>query len=239
MRYQSWIAVAVLLSQAVVAQAEVEKEFEGLGGNRVLLDKAKEFNAGQEVSVVQERLVPRRNRFEFAPEFSGTFGGDTYTRTQAAALNVHYHITPRWSVGLKYAYHFNNELTAEGKATARRAQDEFERDRNSPTAAVPIVSYAKTEMFGLLYWYPIYGKMNLLDKGIAHFDVYTMAGYGQVELNTGTAPSYTGGLGLGVWWTRHFSSRAEMRYQTYEAKYLEQSQRLDLAVASLQLGWLL
>ncbi len=236
MKLLTLATLCLMVSPAIAA--EIEKEFEGLGGNRVLLEKAKAFNPGQEVTIVQERLVPRRNRVELAPEFSGTFGGDTYTNTQAIALNVHYHITPRWSVGLRYGHNFN-QLSEEGKATARRAQEDYLKDRANPTAAVPTVDYPKSETFATLYWYPIYGKMNLLDRGVAHFDFYALGGYGQVNLSSGNTPSYTAGGGFGFWWTKHFSSRIEMRYQNYTAKYFEESTKMDLAIASLQLGWLL
>jgi outer membrane beta-barrel protein len=220
------------------AHADIGQEFEGLGGNRVLLDKAKELNPEKEVSIVQERVVSRRNRVELAPEFLGSFGGDTYSRTSGLGLNVHYHITPRWSLGARYAYNFNS-LTPEGKAAVDRAEEDFRHNPTSPTAAVPTLDYPRSEMFASLYWYPIYGKMNLLDKGIAHFDLYALAGYGRVSLSSGSVPSYTAGGGFGFWWTQHFASRVEMRYQTYTAKYFDTSTKLDLAIASLQLGWLL
>jgi outer membrane beta-barrel protein len=139
---------------------------------------------------------------------------------------------------LRYAYDFN-ALTPEGKAAADRAEDDYRKNPGSPSAPVPSVDFPKDEAFASLYWYPIYGKMNLLDKGIAHFDIYALAGYGSVTLSSGSVPAYTGGGGFGIWWTQHFDTRLEMRYETYKASYFGQSTKLDLAVASVQVGWLL
>lgn len=232
------ISLIVLLFAGVFAHADVSQDFEGLGGNKILLDKAKELNPEKEVTIVQERTVPRRNRVELAPEFMGTFGGDTYSRTTGFGMNVQYHITPRWSVGLKYMYDFNR-LTPEGKNMADRAEDDFRRNPSNPSAATPTLDYPKDEAFATVYWYPIYGKMNLLDKGVTHFDLYALAGYGRVTLSSGSTPSYTAGGGFGFWWTRNFASRLEMRYQAYTAKYFDEKTDLNLAVASIQMGWLL
>lgn len=232
------ILIALGLLFAAPAFADVNEDFQGLGGNRVLLDKAKELNPEQEVSIVQERVVNRRNRVELTPEFLGSFGGDTYSRTSGLGMGVHYHINPHWSLGARYAYNFNR-LTPEGKAAVNRAEEDFKNNPGKPTAAVPTLDFPKNEYFGTLYWYPIYGKMNLLDKGIAHFDLYALAGYGKVLLSSGSVPSYTAGGGFGFWWTQHFDTRLEMRWQSYSATYFGDKIKLDLAIASMQVGWLL
>ncbi len=232
-----FLTLAVLFA-SVLVHADVDQDFEGLGGNRILLEKAKELNPEKEVQIVQERVVPRRHRFEISPEVVGTFGGDTYSRTSAIGMNVQYHFNPHWSVGVRYQYDFN-KLTPEGNAAYNRAKEDFQKHPDDPRSPIPTLDYPKNETFATLYWYPIYGKMNLLDKGIAHFDVYGLAGYGRVTLSSGSVPSYTGGLGMGFWWTQHFSSRVEMRYQNYTAKYFNTPTKLDLAVASIQMGWLL
>lgn len=222
---------------ALVAN-DLESDFSSLGGNRVILEKAQELNPEQNISIVQDRIVPRRNRWELATEIAGTFGGDTYSKTSSLGLNVQYHINPRWSLGVRYNHDFN-KLTPEGDAMVNRAIDDYAANPKAPTAPVPAMDYAKSETFALVNWYPIYGKLNLLDKGVAHFDVYGLAGYGQVVLSSGPTKSTTAGLGVGLWWNRHFSSRFEMRYQNYHAQYLENTMNLDLAVASVQMGWLL
>lgn len=234
------ILVMALATSHVWAEPknDLESDFASLGGNRVMLDMAKELNPEQEISIVQDRIVPRRNRWELGTELAGTFGGDTYSKTSSLGFNVQYHINPRWSLGVRYNHDFN-KLTPEGDAMVNRAIEDYTANPKAPTAPVPAMDYAKSETFALVNWYPIYGKLNLLDKGVAHFDVYGLAGYGQVTLSSGPTKSTTAGLGVGLWWNRHFSSRMEMRYQNYRAQYLDNNMNLDLAVASVQMGWLL
>ena len=233
------ILISVLLiASAVVAQADTEKDFDSLGGNKILLDKAKAINPGSELSVVQDRTVSRRNRWELAPEYSGSFGGDAYVKSVNAGLNVHYHLNPHWSFGVKYNHTFN-KLTSEGEAVVARALSDYNANTSNPTANVPEINYQKEEKMVFTNWYPIYGKMNLLDRGVAQFDAYALAGLGTVTLRSGDVGSYSLGGGLGIWWNKSFSTRAEMRYQTYRAPFFDGQKNMDLALASVQMGWML
>jgi outer membrane immunogenic protein len=228
----------IVIATSLSARADIEKDFEGLGGNKILLDKAKAIDPGAEVSVVQDRTVSRRNRWEIAPEYSGSFGGDAYIKTMNAGLNVNYHINPKWSLGLKYNRSFS-KLTPEGDAVVDRAIKDFNNHPEKPSAPVPEMDFQREEKMAFVNWYPIYGKMNLLDRGVAQFDVYALAGAGQMVLESGTVPTYSVGGGLGVWWTQNFSTRVEMRYQNYKAQYFDGEKSMDLALASVQMGWLL
>jgi outer membrane beta-barrel protein len=223
---------------AQTSAEDINKDFDSLGDNRIILEKAKALNPEKEVSIVQDRLVSRRNRFEISPEYAGTFGGDTYTKSQSLGVNVNYHFNPNWSVGARYSYFFN-QLTPEGKSLYNRAYQDYQANPNNPTATIPQVDYPKSEAMALVNWYPIYGKMNLFDKAITHFDLYGVLGYGQVELNSGSSPTYTVGGGFGFWHTQHLTTRIEMRYQNYKAQYYTGTKSLDLAIASVQMGWLL
>jgi len=234
----------VLVSIFQVAMAaentseDLASDFDALGGNKTLLERAQALEPEMNVTIVQDRTVSRRNRVEIAPEFSGTYGGDTYNRTRSIGLNLHYHFTPRWSVGVKFNQNFN-ALTTEGEAMMRDSYEDFKNNPERPGIAYPDIDYPKSETMALVNWYPFYGKMNLLDKGILHFDMYMIGGYGQVQLASGPTTTYTGGGGIGLWFTQHFTSRFEMRYQNYKAQYLKGEKNMDLAIASVQMGWML
>lgn len=232
------VLIVSSLSTAVTAQT-VGAEFDNLGGNQIILDRARELNPDTKVEVVQDRIVPRKNRFEIAPEFSGTMGGDdTYTKSQSVGMNINYHINHRWSIGAKYNHTFN-QLTAEGESMIDAAYaDRLENPRN-PTKPIPEIDHQKSESLIVLNWYPIYGKMNVFEKSIAQFDVYGLLGAGQVELKSGAKPTYTLGAGIGFWMSPQISTRMELRYQKYNVEYMTGPKNLDLAIASLQVGWLL
>lgn len=226
---------AAVTPKPAVAEAT---DFDSLGGNKILFDKAKALEPEKSVSVVQNRTVDLKNRIEIAPEFSGVFGGETYSKTSNVGLNVHYHINYNWSIGAKYNYSYN-KLTPEGEAMVDKAIADYNQNPGSPSFPYPQLDYPKSETMALINWYPIYGKMSLFEKSVVHFDLYALLGYGQVELVSGNTPTYTGGGGLSFWLTNNFSTRIEMRYQNYTAKYLTQDQKMDLGIASVQMGWLL
>lgn len=218
--------------------AAQDTDFDSLGGNKIMFDKARALEPEQNISIVQNRAVVLKNRFEIAPEFSSVFGGETYARTRSIGLNVHYHLNYNWSFGAKYNHSFNT-MTREGQAMIDRAMADYEVNAENPSEPYPQVDYAKNEIMGLVNWYPIYGKMNLYDKTVVHFDFYTLLGYGQIQLASGASPTYTAGGGFGFWLTNNFSTRLEMRYQNYTSKYLSKKQNMDLTIASVQMGWLL
>lgn len=207
------------------------KDFDTLGGNDVLLDKARALNPDATISIVQDRVVSRRKRLELSPEIAGVFGGDAYNSTTMYGINAHYHFTPRWSAGVKYLYD-TNSLTKEGRFL-------IEDTSVTGTGVIPQIDYPKSELMALINWYPIYGKMNLHDLGVAHFDIYAIGGAGQIQLNSGGTMTYTAGGGIGVWWSKHLTTRAELRYQTYEAQRYTGATRMNLTVAGLQVGYLL
>jgi outer membrane immunogenic protein len=231
-------AMLVVVPMAMADDAEnassntgLMKDFDTLGGNDVLLEKARALNPDAQIRVVQDRIVSRRSRVEFAPEFSSVLGGDAYNKTNNAGFNVQYHFTPQWSVGLKYNYSFN-QLRPEGENLLTDVSVDGK-------ARIPDIDFPKQEALLLVNWYPIYGKMNLYELGVVHFDIYALAGGGQVELKSGMTTAYTGGAGLGLWVSQHLSTRFELRYEGYTAKRFNGNTNMNTAVAGVQVGYLL
>lgn len=215
------------------AEGGLLQDFDSLGGNNVLLEKAKALNPDTKVQVVQDRIVNRRMRLEIAPEYSSVLGGDPYNHTQNVGGNLHFHFTPQFSLGLKYNYSFN-QLRPEGESLIN------DRELTKDGPIIPDIDYMKSQYMAVLNWYPIYGKMNLYDLGVAHFDIYALVGGGQVELKSGRTPTYTAGGGVGFWISQHLTARAELRYQGYKARrYDAQEVEMNTSVLSLQIGYLL
>ncbi|WP_374078753.1 outer membrane beta-barrel domain-containing protein [Bdellovibrio bacteriovorus] len=230
------LIVALFLSSTAFAQ--VEQELDSFGGNEALYMKAKALNPEVENEVVQNRFSERTNRFEIAPEFSGVFGGDAYNRTTNAGVNVHYHINPSWSVGVKYNYSFNN-LTPEGKSMVDKASQAAAENPKDPNYLFPQVIYPKSETLGLVNWYPVVGKLSFGKLGVAHFDTYLMAGYGSIELSNASTPVATMGVGMGFWINKNLTTRLEYRAQQYKAEYYDKTEEMLTGVGSVQMGWML
>ncbi len=238
MRWSLLLTLSIWASMPLAMETTSEPDFDSLGGNTILLERAKALEPEKQISIVQTRTVNRRNRIELAPELASTFGGDSYMRTRTLGINAGYHFNPRLSVSLKYNYAFNN-LTDEGEAMVDRARADFEANPENPSSPYPDLDYVRDEAMALVNWYPLYGKLNLLNKAVAQFDLYTLAGAGQVRLRSGTTSTYTAGCGIGFWINRNLSTRFEVRYQNYTAQYLTGEKDMDLTIGSLQMGWML
>lgn len=223
--------VTGLFSAETAMSADLMKDFDTLGGNDVLLEKAKALNPEAQIRIVQDRVVSRRRRVEISPEFSSVLGGDAYNMTSNLGLNAHYHFTPQWSVGLKYSYSFN-QLRQEGEYLINDVSV-------SGKAQIPQIDFPKQQAQLVLNWYPIYGKMNLYDLGVVHFDIYALAGGGQIELKSGMTTSYTAGGGIGLWVSQHLSTRFELRYEGYTAKRYTGDTNMNTTVAGIQIGYML
>lgn len=226
MTIQKALQLIVAIFALPWAHAEILKDFDSLGGNKVLLEKAKVLEPDKKIFVVQNRIVDRNTRFELAPKYFSVFGGDSFLDTQAIGLESHFHINPKFSLGAGY-FQAYNQLTAEGKSLVDN------------DGLIPDTDFLKSGLTGTLNWYPIYGKFNLLDLAIVHFDLYLLGGYGQVELSSGSTNAYTYGGGIGFWISQHLTSRVEVRQFLFEAQRQNGPVDMELTLGSLSLGYLL
>lgn len=230
------IVFVLLLSPSFVF-ADLLEDIDSLGGNDVLLERAQKLNPEKSVHIIQNRIVNRVTRSEVSFEFSGVAGGDAYVSTKNLGLSYTFHINPRWSLGLKGQYAFN-KLRPEGKAAvdyAKRVVDET----NQSLELIPDIDYPKLAGYAVVNWYPIYGKMNLHDLGIIHYDIYLLLGGGQMSLKNGSTLGIIGGMGFGFWISQHLSSRLELRYETYEANPVSEPKRMNLTTIGFSMGYLL
>lgn len=207
------------------ANADLLEDFDSLGGNDILLDKAKMLEPDKKVSIVQNRIVKRRFRSELGTDYSSVFGGDSFLETQTLGLRYNFHINPKWSVALNYFKAFNG-LSKDGENLIKE------------DGLVPDVDYLRNGYGLTVNWYPIYGKFNLHNLGVVHFDFYALAGYGQVELSSGDAGSYSYGLGVGFWLSKHLTSRLEVKQTIYDAERDSGPVDIKLTSGSISMGYL-
>jgi outer membrane beta-barrel protein len=194
---------------------DLTAKMNALGANKELMKKARAIDPHNRVRVVQNREVDRHMRLELGLNYGMAAGGDPYVSTNIMGGQLDFHITPRFSIGARYLNSQNN-LTAEGKKVWDAAEVEASKGNNNFRR--PGVDFAKDQWLAIGNWYPIYGKMNLLDIGVSQFDFYFLGGAGQINLESGSAPTYTAGAGVGVWFSQHFASRLEARWQGYQDK---------------------
>ena len=175
-----FLSLGLITSSA--AYADLMEDFDSLGGNKDLLETAKALKPESKIQIVQDRVVNRFKRHEFSSEFNHVAGGgNPYFDTNSGGVSCNFHFNPHWSLGAKYYYYFN-QLTTEG---ADKISKGLSRNRNRAPdevgeAFIPDLNWPKQMYMANLNWYPIYGKMNVFDRGIVHFDVYTILGVGEV-----------------------------------------------------------
>ncbi|MCB0368013.1 MAG: outer membrane beta-barrel domain-containing protein [Bdellovibrionales bacterium] len=215
------------------SKKELKSEFSTLGNDQEVIERIKNLDSHKKIRIVQNRLVDRNNRIELGMKYAYNGGGDSYVTSQNLGGQLEYHLNPRWSFGLEFDKSYNT-LTPEGQNQFDLALAAQKIDPAS-TQRFPSVDYPIESQLFTISYYPIYGKLNLFDSGIAQFDVYTQLGYGNITLYSGKTNLTSLGLGVGLWLTQRITSRLEVRYQNYKDLLLteERNQNNLQALASL------
>jgi outer membrane immunogenic protein len=226
----------VLVCMGAQANAGVSSDLDSLGTNAESIRRANKLESRSRIAIVQNRTVDRHWRVELGTNYGAVASGDSFLNTQALSLNADLHVTPKFSVGVRYAKEFN-QLTADGKAIYDNAQALY--NAHDVHYRAPQIDYPESSLLGVINWYMMYGKINFFDVSVVKFDIYSLAGAGTMQLSSGSTPTYTAGGGIGFWLSQHVTSRLEVRYQNYQDTVYTGSRNLNLIVANLGLGVLL
>jgi outer membrane immunogenic protein len=212
--------------------SSLKKEFQTLGDNEEVLDRVKKMDSQQKIRIVQNRLVDRNNRLELALNYGSIFETDSYVKSSELGARLEYHISPRWSFGVEYQKNYNS-LTSEGQRVYDNAY--ACQQSSNCTERFPGIDFPLETQVASISFYPIYGKLNLFDSGIAQFDIYTSLGYGNKKLNSGDSNVFLANLGVGIWLNNLFTTRFELRYENYKdlLNINERNQNAFTALASV------
>lgn len=210
----------------------IDQQLGSLGDNQEIIEKARALQPNNTMKIVQRRQVDRDLRLELGLSYGYVAGGDTYITTQNLGANLDFHITPRWSIGARYIDN-RNSLTPEGQRIFDAAA------AKQSGVSVPDVDFPLSTYMAVVNFYPVYGKVSWFESSVSQFDLYLLAGAGQVKLTSGTSAVYTAGVGMGVWWNSWFTSRFEARYQNYKDKVYTGERSIDALVMNVGIGFLL
>lgn len=231
------VQAGALLALAMLASVgQAQSDFDSLGSNEGILKRAQALSTKQQVRIVQKRAVDRDLRFEIGGFYGGVSGGNSYLNTQPYGGMLEFHVTPKFSVGARYSS-YTSGLSSEGENqfnAARAAQAAGRTDYSVPEIDAP-----QSSVMGTLSYYPMYGKLNFFDLTVVQFDFYALAGYGQMQTKNGSSPMWTAGGGVGFWWTQHFSSRIEIRHQSYSETLLQGTRGVGAMIGTVGIGLLL
>ncbi len=225
-------------TQSQVSASAAEKDLDSLADDQALVERARAMDPKNHVQIVQKRAVDRNLRLELGGNFGYVSGGDSYLSSQNLGAYLDFHLTPHWSLGFRYN-NFINQLTSEGAAVYQQAR--IQQNSHGSGIQVPGVDSPENTELATVSWYPIYGKMNFFNSWVPHFDVYALAGFGKTQTQTGNnSDTFAGGLGFALWLSQHFSSRLEVRYQSYEdTPYQDITRRENLVIGQIAFGVLL
>lgn len=229
-----FVVSSLFLSAHIATAKSLNSRLDRLGGNKELYRKTKAMDPDNRFRVVQKRAVDRYWRLEVGANYSMHAWSEPYVETSTWGGFADLHINPKWSIGARYNKHSNN-LTSEGERVLGNLNG------GSSFNNVPEIDLPESSTFGVLSFYPLYGKLNFFDSAVAQFDVYVLGGAGQIELNSGPATAWTAGGGIGVWMNNHFASRLEVRYQAYEdfLAVNQTSRDQNMVVTTLSVGFML
>ncbi|PIT98843.1 MAG: outer membrane beta-barrel domain-containing protein [Bdellovibrionales bacterium CG10_big_fil_rev_8_21_14_0_10_45_34] len=215
--------------------APVSYKLNTLGDNNEFLERAQALDSRQKVRVVQNRLVDRNLRLELGINGAFVSNSDSYVDTKLWGASADFHIIPQISLGVRYAS-YNNSLTPEGR---RQFDEAVRRQAIGDDYIRPDVDFPLSSTMGVVTFSPLYGKLNFFNLGVTQFDIYGLAGYGQMTLNSGASNTWTAGGGVGVWWNNTFTSRVEVKHQSYEDQIISGTRTQGTVHFSLGVGVLL
>ncbi len=227
---------ASVLTVVGVTTANAASDFDSLGANEGIVKRARALNTKQQVRIVQKRAVDRDLRLELGIAYGGVAGGNSYLNSQPLMGALDFHITPRFSVGFRYAQ-YANQLSKEGQSQFEIARDAQRSGQLDYT--IPEIDLPKSSMMGMISYYPMYGKLNFFDLSVVQFDLYLTGGYGQMDLKSGSSSTWTAGGGVGFWWNQYLSSRFEIRHQAYQDKVYTGTRDVGMMIGTFGIGLLL
>lgn len=232
------LLLVLLTSLPAMAATTTSDQLEALGSNKSVNERVARLESRSRLAVIQSRAVDRHWRLEIGGNYGPVVAGDAYLQTQNLSGEVQLHVSPQFSLGVRYMKAFNN-LSQDGQARYENARRAISSNAQYDTT-VPAIDYPDQSVMGIINWYMTYGKINLFDLRTVQFDIYSLAGYGQMTLASGDVPTWTAGAGIGFWLSQHLTSRFELRYQNYADRPAGGSSRdLNLIIGTFGLGVLL
>jgi outer membrane beta-barrel protein len=153
----------------------------------VLPFSEKDVALGDKVKAVQRKGFLKRGRFEVAPIFAITVN-DAFYQKFGGGLRLAYNIHDSFAIavrGLTYR-----------KPAWKSPRDWQPAPVRSDAGKEGKIAFGSQLLSSQIYdqvmldgiWSPIYGKVNFLDRGIIHFDLFLAAGVGLVWTASTEAP---------------------------------------------------
>ena len=154
------------------------------------------------ITVIQPKPVLRHHRVQLTPRFATTVNEPLY-RQYSVGGTLSYNISERVAIGGTFA-HF--DLGANLGGTTDRYEQVIRETATIPELA-PLTWYGGLDVT----FVPLYGKLQVFNRAILFWDLYTTLGAGVVESSTSPHPAGTVAFGANVYFTRWLGMNTEFR----------------------------
>lgn len=181
-----------------------------------------ELNARRRYRGVQKRLFQKAGRHEISA-MGGIYAADL--------------LSSSYLLQGAYTFHITEELGLEASFAYTRADSKLVRivERDTSFTALrldqPVYIYQ-----GHLLWSLAYGKLRWFSGSISRFDLYAAIGGGVTDNQTAEGLTFSGGLGLKVFFGSWFGVRLDLRDQVLSQEVLGVSSLVNNLAATLGLS---
>ncbi len=159
-----------------------------------------------EMGVVQNRLYPKRHRFELGIS-GGNLNGDPFLTVLTGGASLGFHFSEFFALHFLYWSPSVNPSSA-----LKTLQNELNTTANTNE---PKAYYGLDARASILY-----GKLSLLGAAILYFDSYLSIGTGQLKTESGTNLTVSGGFGQQIHLSRTFCINIDYRLIWYKERIL-------------------
>lgn len=159
-----------------------------------------------EMGVVQNRLYPKRHRFELG-FFGGNLNGDPFLSVFDAGVTLGFHFSEFFAMHLMYW-----KASVSPSSALKTLQDDLKTtaNTNEPKSYLGVDARASI----------LYGKLSLLGAAILYFDSYLLLGTGTLKTESGNSLAVSGGFGQQIHLSRVFSINIDYRVIYYKEKII-------------------
>lgn len=159
-----------------------------------------------EMGVVQNRLYPKKQRFELGLGF-GNLSGDPFLSVLRYGVSLGYHFNEFISL---HGMYWGMSVKPSSALTELENQSGYTANTNNPQNFIGGEARASI----------LYGKLSLVGSAILYFDSFFSLGAGLMKTETGSNITFTGGIGQQIHITRTFSLNVDYKVAYYNERIL-------------------
>ena len=157
-----------------------------------------------EVGVVQNRLYPKRHRFELGIN-GGNLNGDPFLSVITVGASLGFHFSEFFALHVLY---WKASVSPSSALKTLQTELNTTANTNEPKSFLGLDARASL----------LYGKLSLLGAAILYFDSYLSVGAGTLKTESGNYLGISGGFGQQIHLSRAFSINIDYRVIWYKEK---------------------